>query len=68
VIVPITPEKSADIPFTETFYSLHHLALERQPPHLRQHREAGLFLLGDRSVYGPVLDARVGWSGDLPSP
>jgi hypothetical protein len=68
--VPITPEKGADIPFTETFYGLHHLALKREPPHLavRQYREAGLFLLGDRSVYGPVLDALVGWSGDLPSP
>jgi hypothetical protein len=62
VTVPITPEKGADIPLTEAFDGLYHLALERQPSHLavRHHREAGLFLLGDRFVYGPILDALVG--------
>jgi hypothetical protein len=67
VAVPITPEKGVDIPLTKALDGLDHLALERQPSHLavRHHREAGLFLLGDRFVYGPIPDALVGWSGDL---
>jgi hypothetical protein len=65
--VPVTPQKCANVPLTKAFDGLDHLALERQPSHLavRHHREAGLFLLGDRFVYGPILDALVGWSGDL---
>jgi hypothetical protein len=67
VTVPITPEKRIQVPLTEAFDGLYHLALEGQPPHLavRHHREAGLFLLGHRFVNGPILDALVGWSGDL---
>ena len=65
--MPIPPKKSTQVPLTKTFNGLYHLALERQPTHLavRQHCEAGLFLLGDRFVYGAVFDALVSWTGDL---
>jgi hypothetical protein len=67
--LPVTPEKCADVPFTKAFDGLDHLALERQPPHLaiRQHREAGFFLPGDRFVHGAILDALVGRSRNLAS-
>lgn len=65
--MPIAPEERIQVPIAKALDGLNHLALEREPPHLTvgQHREAGLFLLGDRFVYGPILDALVGWSGDL---
>ena len=65
--MPIAPEERIQIPFTKALDGLNHLALERQPPHLAvgQHREAGLFLLGHRFVYGPVLDDLVAGSSDL---